>query len=127
MMNVTERTPQVKQVAEELTNILNLFKMEKNNSEITTSSGRTYRVANVRENKKEGSWDVTEGVSRGMFSCEMCGEPFSPKMFLEDDWTQITHGDDVVRVHSSQVHEFKKHPENVPQESVEKVASVVLS
>lgn len=126
-MNPSDNLSRVNQVTTELNAVLDLFDISRNNAEITTSSGRTYKVANVVDFKRDGNWEVTQAVSKGMAKCISCGgSELKPKLLMEDDWTQITHDDHVVRVHSLSIHRFREHPETISPEELEKVAEVLL-
>ena len=125
-MNPTQGMVQAKAVTQELDNVLKLFDISKNNSVIITNGGRTYRVANVLKNRDDGSWMVTQLVSRGMFACDTCGNDVEPKYIPEDTWTQFTHGEDVVSMHSGLIHTFREHPEKISEETLNKVAKIFL-
>jgi hypothetical protein len=109
----------IKNIALEIDQVCTLSCGTPNNSEISTSNGRTYKVANVLE--KGDGWEVTDRVIKGMFRCNSCG------ILPGDDWTQFSHGDDVVRMHCSLIHAFNEHPDNISQETLEKVAKVFLN
>lgn len=121
-MNALTDVSRVQKVTQELNNVLELFSTFANNAEITTSCGRTYKVANVLE--KDGYWIVTDLVSRGMFVCNKCSN--TPKYLEGDAWLQFTHGKNTVRMHSSLIHLFQKHATEVSSETLEEVAAVFL-
>lgn len=125
-MNPLGSVQQAKKIAKEIKNVLTSFDVSKNNSLIITSKGRAYKVANVLESEFEGCWMVTEVFSQAGFACHICGHCIPPKFIHGDRWTQFYHGNDVVRLHTSMIHTFTKHPENVPQEVLDAAAKVFL-
>lgn len=125
-MTLSENVMRAQAVTLELNSALQQFDISKNNSEITTNSGRTYKVANVLENKEKGTWMVTPLVSKGMFVCDQCGNGQDPKYFPADAWTQFDHGDETVRMHSKLIHQFREHPETISTETIAKTAKVFL-
>ncbi len=126
MHKVSDSISRVEKVTNELNNVLELFNNNKNPSDevtVTTSNGRTYKVAYVLETEK-GNWKITNLVSRGMFVCDKCD--IASKYHVGDAWLQFIHDASVVRMHSSLIHFFKNHPAHVPPESLEKVATVFI-
>ncbi len=97
----------VEMVNKELREILAQFDVKKNDAEITTSSGRTYNVANVIEDGED--WIVTDLFARSLCTCKPCNKS------MGDAWTQFRSGDKVVRMHESLIHYFLTHPAKVPQ------------
>jgi hypothetical protein len=126
-MNPLGSVQQAKKIAKEIKSVLTSFDVSRNNSLIITSKGRAYQVANVLESEFDGSWMVTHVFSQGGFACHICGYSIPSKFLHGDRWTQFYHGNDVVRLHSSMIHTFKKHPKNVPQEILAAAAKVFLA
>jgi hypothetical protein len=114
-MTLSVDISRVEKVTQELNEILELLNRDRDRSKeitITTNNGRIYKVANVLETK-DGSWLITDLVSRGMFICNHCDNP--PKNHIGDSYIQVFHNANVIRLHSSFIHFFKEHPKVVSQ------------
>lgn len=118
-------------IVTELNDILSSFDISKNNSKLTTETGRVYTVANVRLDKNTRIWEVSDMVARGVFTCNDCGIEiidgiYEPKIFNEDMSIRITHNEDSIRLNSSLIHKFREHPEVLTSTFIEEVAKVLI-
>lgn len=126
-MNTSDIIVKVNAINQELNEVLEIFYKTKDYSEaitITTRNGRTYKVANVVE-LEDGSWKITDLVSRGMFLCDKCEK--GSQIHIGDAWVQIFHNEKVVRIPSGLIHYLQNHPIHVNRESIDRMDAVLVS
>lgn len=120
MIQTMNTQQQAKAILVEYQDVIHRFDFRYNGSEVTSSSGRSYQVANIKQDI-EGNWIWRAGNAKGMFTCSPCR-----KTYLGDSWKEFKNHHNVVRLHSSDIHYLKVHPERLSADIMQQAARVFL-
>lgn len=89
---------------------------------ITTKSGRTYKIASVFQQRDE-NWMPNPLTSIKLSPCPICE---NKKAFLEYSWIQFTYNENTAIIHGRLMHLFKMHPEKIPPKTLKVIAEIFL-
>ena len=112
----------IEQATYELNNMSEKFKACSKDAEITTKSGRVYKVTNILSN--DISQMAMNASSFKTIECKLC--QVFPQYYLEDLCLQIIRGPKKLKVTRGLIHLCNSHPKEIPQDIVDKITSIFL-
>ncbi|MCB1111652.1 MAG: hypothetical protein H7A37_03725 [Chlamydiales bacterium] len=121
---------QVKEIGAEIRDLLKQYNILEIDAEITTKSGRTYKVANMARIKK-GVFIPSRYIPRGMYICNYCHDPeaiwnVEGRVIPHSSWTRITRNGIQIILHSKDIHMLKEHPSKYSKKRLAKVSQIFL-